>query len=274
MASKISGTGSPTIVRATNNHPAAGRGKISPMGGLVRWSYRSADRVVALSNGVRKDVMERYGIPENRVVTIYNPIDITYLTTLSQKELPTVPGWTDFGEGHKILAVGKLERQKGFDLLLKALARVSLPWSLLILGEGSEEGNLLVLAKTLGLQDRVFFGGFHPNPFGYMARADLFVLSSRWEGFGHVIAEAMACGVPVLATRCPSGPDEIIEDDVDGRLCEPESVSDLAFNIEDILSNAQTQCRYAKAALSSVQQFDVSVVVKDYERLFFQMMDP
>ena len=274
VASKMSGVSVPTIVRETNNQTAAGRGIRSPIERIVRWSYRHADKVVSLSHGVERDLIQRYGLTANQVVTIYNPIDVAQITELSRQTVPATPSWRDVRDVYKVLAVGRLERQKGFDLLIQAAARLHFPWSLMILGQGSEEEKLRALAARLGVQSRVCFPGFQPNPYTYMAEADLFVLSSRWEGFGHVVAEAMACGVPVLATRCPSGPDEIIEDDVDGRLCRPESVSDLTFYMDDLLRSVETRVRYARAARTSVRRFDVSILVKTYEKLFYQLAGP
>ena len=183
-----------------------------------------------------------------------------------------MPGWTDSGDRCRIVAVGKLERQKGFDLLIRAASRLHLPWTLLILGEGSEKDRLRRLGDDLGVSDRVHLPGFVRKPFPYVAAADLLVLSSRWEGFGHVITEAMACGTPVLATRCPSGPDEIIEDGADGRLCEPASVEALAWNMDDLLRSPEIRRAYAQAAARSVVRFDAPTVVRQYEALFADLV--
>ena len=137
-----------------------------------------------------------------------------------------------------------------------------------ILGEGSERGPLLDLADKQGIRNVVSIPGFKKNPYAWMKRADLFVLSSRWEGFGHVIVEAMACGVPVLATRCRSGPDEIITDGADGRLCRPESVDDLAEKIGFLVDNPLERKRLAEAGLVSANRYDTGIIVKQYENMF------
>ena len=100
---------------------------------------------------------------------------------------------------------------------------------------------------------------------------DIFVLSSRWEGFGHVIPEAMACGTPVLATRCPSGPDEIIEEGIDGQLCEPGSSNSLTSNIECLLKSPDIRDRMANTAKVSVQRFSAGEVIRQYEILFKEL---
>lgn len=261
-------TPAPVVIRETNNHTVAAL-RIPPgVAWLVRWSYRRANTVVTLSDGVRADVIRRYDLPAVQVVTIYNPVDVAGVRRRCQEPAPPIPGWSDRPDRPRLIAVGRLERQKGFDILLDAVARLRVPASLAIVGQGAEEQALREQARRLGVEDRVVLAGFRENPFPYVAAADLFVLSSRWEGFGHVVVEAMACGSPVLATRCPSGPDEIITDGVDGRLCEVGSPDALARHIDELLADADMRKRYAERARESLGTFDVSAIVRRYEALF------
>ena len=274
LSAVLSGKKIPVVLRESNHQTAAGVGTTPWKERLVGWSYRRASRVIALSNGVRKDVLARYKLQAESVVTIYNPIDIERILQLAIEPVND-PGFNHGSKGEgcfKIIAVGALEYQKGYDLLIEALARVRhIPYRLWILGDGRERQNLVALANRRGINDRISLIGFQPNPYAWMARADLFVLSSRWEGFGHVIAEAMACGTPVLAARCQAGPDEIITDDTDGRLCEQNSVSALACTIEELWRDLAKRKHYAATARESVRRFDTRIIVKDYERLFSEV---
>jgi len=274
MSAILARTGVPVLVRESNHQTAAGIGTRSWREQLVGWSYRRAQKVVSLSNGVREDVIKRYWLRPEHVVTIYNPIDLDNIAELALGPINDDKFENEINGNlcFQIIAVGALERQKGYDLLIKAVARLDhIPYKLRILGEGSERERLTRLVQDLGVEDRVLLMGFQKNPYAWMAGADLFVLSSRWEGFGHVITEAMACGTPVLAARCRAGPDEIITNDVDGRLCEPESISSLAYHIDELWREPAKRKRYAIMARESVRRFDVGIIVRNYERLFSEV---
>jgi len=277
LCSSLSGRKKPVLVRESNHRTAAGIETSSWKERMVGWSYRRATRVITLSNGVRADVISRYGIAGDRVVTLYNPIDIAGIEDLAREPISdsvlNTNGRRKFSP-FKIVAVGVLKYQKGYDLLIEALAKLkSLPLRLWIIGEGKERHSLVSLADRLGVGDRVSFVGFQRNPYAWMARTDLFVLPSRWEGFGHVIAEAMVCGVPVLATRCPSGPEEIITDGVDGQLCQPHKVESLAQHIEALSKDLEGRRSLAKAAKMSVRRFDVKQIVRGYENLLSEVIN-
>ena len=267
----LSRKGVPVVVRESNNLTAAGRPLRTLSGMAVRWAYRRAETVIALSKGVRRDVIDRYSLKKDRVRMIYNPIDLEAIQSLSMEKADPLPGWTDDSNEHRIIAVGRLVPQKGFELLIEAVSQLDAPWRLLIIGEGIEDYNLKALAKNLGISKHVIMPGFIANPFPYIAMADLFVLSSRWEGFGHVIPEAMACGTPVVATGCPSGPDEIIEEGIDGQLCEPGSSNSLTSNIECLLKSPDIRDRMANTAKVSVQRFSAGEVIRQYEILFKEL---
>lgn len=256
------------VVRETNNWTTAGRKKYHPSDLLVGLAYRGAHKVVCLSRGVAADCRFRYNLRPAKMQVIYNPIDIGRIEAMAaqQPEGPVEAGAP--GDFH-LLAVGRLTRQKGFDLLLRALAGLpGVPWRLTILGEGEDRGKLEGLAAELGINGRVSLPGFVANPYAWMRRADLFVLSSRWEGFGHVIAEAMVCGAPVLATRCPSGPEEIISDGRDGVLCQAGSVEDLRDKLAQLAQEPELRRRLSVRARQSVQRFAINKIVGEYESLF------
>ena len=173
--------------------------------------YRRADVIVGVSDGVSRYVEGAFGLPPGSVRTIYNPVVSETLVTRSHE--PLTHPWFQPGEPPVLLAVGRLREQKDFVTLLRAFSRVvcQRPCRLLILGEGRGHLSLEAEVQRLGLGDKVALPGFVDNPYPYMRAAAAFVLSSRWEGLSLALIEAVACGCPVVATDCPSGPSEVLE---------------------------------------------------------------
>ena len=184
---------------------------------LGRTIYGLADAVVCVSNGVRDDLVALTGMRADRLHVIYNPVR-------GASSRPPAPegSWRDWwqAEGARLIAVGTLKPQKDYPTLLRAFAllRQQNDARLLILGEGGARTELEALVAALGLRESVIMPGFVADPYPYLERADLFVLSSAWEGLGNVIIEALVCGTPVVSTDCPSGPAEILENGRYGRL--------------------------------------------------------
>ena len=169
-----------------------------------------ATHFVGVSQGISRGLAEVIKVPDERITTIYNPA-ITPDLHARAAEQPDHPWLRDDG-APVVLAVGKLERQKDYPSLVKAFARLAArrPCRLVILGEGSKRKEIEGLVEESKLTDRVSLPGWVENPFAFMARASLFVLSSRWEGLPTVLVEALTCGCPCVSTDCPSGPAEIL----------------------------------------------------------------
>lgn len=178
---------------------------------VIRWFYRFAESLNAISVGVARDVEGIMGRPAGSITVINNPVDIPRAVAMAA-EAPSHP-WLADKTVPVLLAVGRLTMQKDFPTLLRAHAKVreTRDVRLVILGEGEDRAALETLAGELGTDESVAMPGFDANPFAAMAAADAFVLSSRWEGFANVVAEALACGTRVVSADCPSGPAEILE---------------------------------------------------------------
>ena len=186
--------------------------------GLARRAYRRADAVIAVSQGVGEDLARVLALPHPPIVTIPNPLPIAEIE--EKARAPLAHPWLESRAPPILLAVGKLKLQKDYPTLIRAFARVRArrPARLLILGEGEERPKLERLVRELGLAQDVALPGFAENPWAWMARASVFALSSAWEGFSNVVAEALACGCPVVSTDCPSGPSEMLDDGAFGTL--------------------------------------------------------
>ncbi len=198
--------------------------------------YPAADLVTAVSDGVADDLAAATGLERAAIPTTWSPLVTPELRAQARAE-PAHP-WLAGPGPPVVLAVGKLKLQKGFGTLLEAFSQVrqQRECRLLVLGSGPLESSLRDRALALGIAGDVELGGFEPNPFACMARASVFVLSSRWEGLPSVLVQAMACGCPVVSTDCPAGPAEILEG---GRLAPLVPVGDapaLARAIEGVLA--------------------------------------
>jgi glycosyltransferase involved in cell wall biosynthesis len=206
----------------------AGAARTRLMTTLMRMTYRSADGIVAVSNGVADDVAKTVGLPPDRVSVISNPVILSALEERARE--PVDDSWVGAAEPPLLLAVGRLTPQKDFSTLIRAVARVrrSTPCRLLILGEGKERAALERLAADLGIADDVRLPGFVSNPYPYFRHAAVLALSSRFEGLPTVLVEAVCLQVPVVATDCPSGPREILDDGRYGRLVPPGDVEAFA----------------------------------------------
>ncbi|MES9829286.1 MAG: glycosyltransferase [Candidatus Thiodiazotropha sp.] len=177
----------------------------------IRLLYPHIDRIIAVSEGVRQDTLAISGVDQEKVVVIRNPVITPRM--IEAASAPAPHPWENESEDPLILAVGRLTLQKDFATLLRAFAdlRKHRPCRLIILGDGRQRENLLTLSNELGISKALALPGFTTNPYSYMKRSDLFVLSSRWEGSPNVLTEAMALGTPVVSTDCPSGPSELLD---------------------------------------------------------------
>jgi glycosyltransferase involved in cell wall biosynthesis len=228
---------------------------------IYRALYARADRVVCQSDFMLNDLATRFRVPRARLTRIHNPVDVDAIRARLTE--PVVYA----GRGPHLVTAGKLEHQKGYDLLIAAFARVlaSHPAATLTLvGEGTEHAALEAAATSLGIASAVRFLGFQPNPFPYFAAADLFVSSSRYEGFANVITEAMACGTPVVATDCPGASREVIEPGVTGWLARSEDVDALAEAMTTAIAALPGVDRKA-IELACERRFSVTRIAAAYE---------
>ena len=227
--------------------------------------YPRFDRIVCQSRDMQQDLVQSFRVPQDKTRLIHNPVDTERVQDMARAE----PEIDLPGDAVTLLAAGKLKHQKGFDFLLQAFALLDDPrLHLTILGQGPERGALEVLARELGVADRVSLPGFVPNPYAIMARSDCFVLSSRFEGFPNVLLEAGACGLPVAAFQCPGGIDEIITPGENGFMAAPQEPEDLARAITQTLAAKQDGKFSPESIRSSTEErFGVAAIVRQYEDL-------
>ena len=224
------------------------------------YKFPNVKKVITCSSEIEKKLNNNYSLKNTK--TIYNPIN---LKLINQKLLAPKPFEFDY-----ILAIGRLNRQKGFDVLIKAFVKSDLKNTvkLIILGEGKERKNLDELIGRLDLKSQVLLFGKVDNPFIYMKYAKFFISSSRYEGFGNVLLEALACETPVIATNCETGSSEIVENGKNGLLIPVEDEKALEEAMGKLFYDRELYKKLKINTRRSVERFDVNIIVKEWKELF------
>lgn len=230
--------------------------------------YGAADRIVCNSEAMQRQLEGIFLHLGGRVVAISNPVDISDVRRRACEGEPRedMPGDLPW-----VVGMGRLSPEKGFDILVRAAGLARTPFRLLILGEGKEERALRDLVAHLGLSGRVVFAGFRKNPYAFLGKAAIFVLPSRYEGFPNALVEAMALGIPCVATRCPTGPEEILTEEVNGLLVPIEDAMALAEGIDRLLNDASLRRRLGSAAVERVKEFDADRITRRFEALIMEV---
>jgi glycosyltransferase involved in cell wall biosynthesis len=234
--------------------------------GLMRLLYPTADAVIAVSRAVAADLSETISLPRTSIRVVYNPVAIGEVLRMSKARLNSQ--WFDSSTNPMVLAVGSLWPHKDHKALVNAfsIARQARPMRLVILGEGPERPALQAEVQKLHIQEDVLMPGFARNPYAWMARSSSFVLPSRWEGLPTVLVEAMACGLTPVATDCPGGSSEILEDGKYGFLT---PVGDVAAMAEAILESLDRPVT-ASDLRNRAEAFSVQSAVDKYLTLIVE----
>jgi glycosyltransferase involved in cell wall biosynthesis len=227
----------------------------------LRRTYRGADLLIGNSEGVSRGLRAFLGRNAPPIETVYNPLDLEHCRRQARQE-PDHP-WFRRREGPLLVSVGRLARMKDQATMLRAFALLPTDARLVIFGEGRQRDQLLTLARELGVAERFDLPGHTDNPFSHVARADVFVLSSRFEGSPNALLESLAVGTPAISTDCPSGPREILADGRFGALVPVASPGALADAVLETLERPPTGALLEEA----VARFDHARAVHNYLRL-------
>lgn len=234
---------------------------------LRRLTYPFCSYVVSVSQGVDLGFTS---LPESKRAVIYNPIMIKDNGLIDELPFEVNPqkSW--------LVSMGRLTEQKGFDLLLQAFAKIAPQypdWQLLILGRGELREQLAQMRDDLGLSSQVIFTGALSNPFAVLKRAKLFVMASRNEGFPMAHGEALACGLPVVCTDCPSGPSEMVRQGIDGILTPNQDIKALAAAMESLMSDEPRRQKLAIKAPEVLERFGLDSIITEWETLINKLLE-
>lgn len=237
---------------------------------LIRRLYHFSDKIISVSKEIKKDLIDFFGINEEKIEIIYNFYDLEMIEKLSLENLEEK--YKNIFEKKVIINTGRLSYQKGQNLLLESFSKIKNrnEYNLVILGEGNLENELKEQAKYLGIEKDVYFLGFQKNPYKFLKKADIFVFPSRFEGFPNALAEAMACGLPIIANDCPSGPKEILEDQYGlliKNIDDEENVINKLIEYMEELDNEYIKMEYRKKSLERIKVFKKENIIKNWERI-------
>jgi glycosyltransferase involved in cell wall biosynthesis len=237
----------------------------------TRLAYGAADLIVATSRGVADDLTRNFGVSPDDIRVLPNPVDLAAVRARAAE--PLAAGEQLTGSGAVIVAAGRLADAKNYPLLIDAFARVreSIPARLFILGEGELEAPLRRQVSDRRLDAAVTFLGFRSNPWKFIAQADVFALSSHYEGFGNVLIEAMALGIPVVATSS-AGTRDIVEPESNGLLVHTHTVEAFASALHRMLASGQLREGMSRAARHAADRFAAPRVIGEYDSVLQELV--
>lgn len=243
---------------------------------LMRWITRNlfpqADGIVVVADALRQDLIRNFDTPPALITVAHNPVDLCAIRRKAQEEVTECEFPRDGSP--VVIAVGRLVKLKGFAVLIHAFARLppALRAQLVIVGGGPDRAALEKLVADLGLHGTVVFAGLQRNPWKFMARAQVFALSSLTEAFPSVIGEALALGLPVVAADCSAGVREYLKGTHHGLLVPPGDVAALAAALAQLLGDARLRSTLAERGPARMAELDLPIVVERYEDVLAGVM--
>lgn len=266
---------------------------------MIRNFYNQADNLIAVSEGVKKDLIENYRINNNKIEVIYNFYNLEKINQLSREKIEKE--YIEIFDDPVIINVGRLTHQKGQWHLIRAFTKVKEKiknLKLVILGQGEMEQYLRQLVSEMNLEKDIHFLSFQKNPFKFISKSVIFVFPSLYEGFPNALVEAMACGIPVIASDCKSGPRELLAPGADVRreiknieyakygllvpICDGKHYKAkvpikkeemiLAKSIVDLYRDKKALAEYSKQAIKRAEDFRTEKIISQYENLLGQAL--
>ena len=228
------------------------------------------NRILVISDEMKKEGEEIYPFLKEKFFRIYNSFDFNKIREKSLQE--NTIKQKEYLKDNYIVAVGRLEEtQKDFTTLIEAYALVEskIKEKLFIIGEGRHRKELENLVKKLKIEEKVLFMGYQSNPFPWIKNSNLFVHSSKFEGLPTVLIEAMILERPIIATDCPTGPKEILENGKNGELFEVGNYKELALKIENLLNNELKRKQYISNSLKGIERFSIKRIFEEYKKIIF-----
>tara|TARA_B100000886_G_scaffold154819_2_gene105380 strand:- start:63 stop:1202 length:1140 start_codon:yes stop_codon:yes gene_type:complete len=233
---------------------------------LIKFFYNYAEKIISVSDGVKRDLIKDFRIEKEKIFTIMNPVDLSDKTLTKKLTKPFL--W--FKDSVPIgISIGRLSKEKGFDTLLKAIKEVNkfIEYRHIICGVGKEKENLIKNLIQLNLEDKVHFADYVEDTNIWIRNSNVFVCTSRWEGCPNVILEALACNIPVISTNCPYGPSELLQKGKWGRLVDVDSVNQISRAIIEVIKFPLNKDLKLKTYLK--ENFSKETIYKKYESIIF-----
>lgn len=275
-------SGSRSLVRVDNFYSSSCYG----FGGniykfLIKFLFNKANIIVNVSKESAQDLIKNFGVKKEKIKVIYNPLNVKEIEKLAKE--PLEKKYQEIFKNPVIINMGRLNRQKGQRHLIEAFKNIKSEIKdikLVILGKGELEDSLKDLCEKLGLKDDVYFLGWQNNPFKFLSKSKLFILSSLWEGLPYVLLEAMACRLPIVSFDCKSGPREILAPNADfsyqaenieyaeyGILVEKENKELLSQAAIKLLLDENLLKKYKAKSKERALDFDIKKIIKEWEFL-------
>ncbi|ASM48729.1 hypothetical protein PESP_a0485 [Pseudoalteromonas espejiana DSM 9414] len=223
---------------------------------LITFFYSKADRIIAISHGIKESLVSDFHLNASKIIVIHNPVKLNRYSVLPVQK-----------ENVEYISVGRLISLKNHELLIKAFSAcvdINPKAKLIILGDGPLKEKLQGLVCSLSLQNHVTLTGFVENPGEYLKQSDIFVFSSLVEGFGNAITEAMSYGLPVISTNCPSGPSEILSGGDYGVLVKNDNVEELSRSMIKLMESLELRQHYSLMSQKRVLDFEISKIAEKY----------
>ncbi|TFF90183.1 MAG: glycosyltransferase [Promethearchaeota archaeon] len=267
----------PLISYVSGNPKMAFQNQLKYHNLLIRFIYpsKAVNRIITVSEDIKKDLIREYGIKKDKIKTIYNAIDVNRISKLSKNEIMNNNDVFRDQNLIKFITMGRLNHLKRHEYLIKAFIRVKrkVPNSkLIIIGNGPLELNLKNIVYIREMNDSIIFLGLVKNPFKYLASSDIFILTSLYEGFPNAILEAMMCGLPVISTNCETGPQEILKKGKYGILVDVNNMNELIKKMIEISKNKAQRLKYAYKAKQRARDFDIKTIIKQWEKIIDSLL--